>query len=314
MWRVNRLAEFWAWLPAFRAVAETESLRRASEKVHTSASALSRQISLIEDQIGVQLFAREGRGLRLTRNGQVLLDAVRVAMRLLDEGLVSVTRGSFAGPFRVMCPPHLAPMILRGMHDLRADNEGIVPHLITSQLPPEELNARLHRGELDAAVVYDHFEDDRLQAVPIMTSPCVVYCCDNHPLAAAPHAPSASEVLSQSFVGLASTAPKASFDGWPIGVERRRAALIEDVDAALDACRVGHHLIALPEILVALHPRTRMLKALDTFALQPVQLRLLRRRLIADDDLVEDFARRLQCYLPPVRRPVAPKPGPQPLR
>jgi len=302
------LAEFWAWWPAFRAVAETESLRRASEKVHTSASALSRQISLIEDQIGVQLFAREGRGLRLTRNGQVLLDAVRVAMRLLDEGLVSVPRVSFSGPFRVMCPPHLASMILRGIHDLRMDNEGIVPQLVTSQLPSEELNARLHRGELDAAVVYDHLEDDRLQALPIMSSPCQVYCCGNHPFVSA--MPSAADIQSQPFVGLGGTLPKPSFDGWPMGVDRRRAAMIEDVDAALDACRVGQCLIALPEIVVALHPRAHVLHPLEAFALQPVQLRLLRRRLIADDDVVQDFMRRLQYYLPPVLRPPLSTPQP----
>jgi DNA-binding transcriptional LysR family regulator len=87
MERHQRVWRLWNWLPAFRAAAEFESLQRAALAVSLSPSALSRSVSLLEEALGVPLFMRSPRGLRLTADGRELLVASRDAVRLIDEGL-----------------------------------------------------------------------------------------------------------------------------------------------------------------------------------------------------------------------------------
>lgn len=57
----------------FWAVAKDGNLTRAAAKLHVSQSALSKQIRLLEEQLGQALFSREGRTLKLTEAGQVAL-------------------------------------------------------------------------------------------------------------------------------------------------------------------------------------------------------------------------------------------------
>ena len=57
----------------FWAVAREGNLTRAAEKLHVAQSALSKQIRVLEDQLGQPLFARVGRTLKLTEAGQLAL-------------------------------------------------------------------------------------------------------------------------------------------------------------------------------------------------------------------------------------------------
>lgn len=59
-------------LRAFDAAARTLSVSRAAEQLHVTHGAVSRQLRLLEEQLGVTLFRREGRGLVLTAQGEQL--------------------------------------------------------------------------------------------------------------------------------------------------------------------------------------------------------------------------------------------------
>ena len=74
-------------LPAFRAVARTENLRAAAEELHLTHSAISQQIKLLEEQIGITLFDRRGRRVVLNAAGEALQRAVDPALDRIDEGL-----------------------------------------------------------------------------------------------------------------------------------------------------------------------------------------------------------------------------------
>ena len=67
----------------FWAVAKDGNLTRAARLLHVSQSALSAQIRHLEEQLGVPLFKREGRGLRLTEAGQI---AMMYAERIFSSG------------------------------------------------------------------------------------------------------------------------------------------------------------------------------------------------------------------------------------
>jgi len=77
----------WRWLPAFQAVASTQHLPTAAERMLVTVSALSRTIKHLEEQLGEPVFERVGRRLSLNERGRTLLEATEVAMRAVESGL-----------------------------------------------------------------------------------------------------------------------------------------------------------------------------------------------------------------------------------
>ena len=77
----------------FWMVAHEGSIAKASEKLHITPQTISGQLSLLEDNIGNRLFTREGRGLRLTETGRLVLS---YADEIFDLGreLGDVLRGN----------------------------------------------------------------------------------------------------------------------------------------------------------------------------------------------------------------------------
>lgn len=69
----------------FEAVARRGSLTRAAEELSVSPSAVSQQVKLLEQQMGVKLFRRDGRALSLTLEGEQLFQASSAAIRMLRE-------------------------------------------------------------------------------------------------------------------------------------------------------------------------------------------------------------------------------------
>ena len=69
----------------FEAVARRGTLTRASEELSVSPSAVSQQIKLLEQQLGVKLFRREARQLSLTLEGEQLFQTSTTALRMLRD-------------------------------------------------------------------------------------------------------------------------------------------------------------------------------------------------------------------------------------
>ncbi len=75
----------------FVAVAEAENvLRAATQKLHVSQPAVSRQIRDLEDELGVQLFERTGKAVNLTDAGRVFLREARAVLERTDEAVKNV--------------------------------------------------------------------------------------------------------------------------------------------------------------------------------------------------------------------------------
>lgn len=74
-------------LQTFIAAAHAQNLTRAAERLHLTVSALSHQIRLLEERIDCTLFVRGPRGLKLTAEGQRLLDNVAPHLEAIEEAL-----------------------------------------------------------------------------------------------------------------------------------------------------------------------------------------------------------------------------------
>lgn len=69
----------------FEAVARRKSVTRAAEELLVSPSAVSQQVKLLEQQLGIKLFRREGRSSSLTLEGEQLFKASSAAIRMLKD-------------------------------------------------------------------------------------------------------------------------------------------------------------------------------------------------------------------------------------
>ncbi|MFO1442540.1 LysR family transcriptional regulator [Bacillus sp. Bva_UNVM-123] len=69
----------------FIEVAKREHVTEAATELHVAQSAVSRQIFNLEDELGVNLFIREGRNVRLTPIGKIFLEYMQEAMSVIDN-------------------------------------------------------------------------------------------------------------------------------------------------------------------------------------------------------------------------------------
>src|SRR5690606_31640145 len=94
----------------FYEVALKGSLSAASESLHVAVSAISRQITSLEQDVGTALFQRSARGMVLTSAGEIRLRHVRRAMLEADAVLESIAalRGAELSPLRIACTQGLA--------------------------------------------------------------------------------------------------------------------------------------------------------------------------------------------------------------
>lgn len=89
----------------FFTVANEGSIRKAAEKLNLAASALSRRITQIEEDLGVPLFERHARGLRPTDAGQIYFDHARTTLRqeAWAIGEIEAIKDLRRGQIRVVC-------------------------------------------------------------------------------------------------------------------------------------------------------------------------------------------------------------------
>ncbi|MEM8750781.1 MAG: LysR family transcriptional regulator [Pseudomonadota bacterium] len=93
----------WDRLRIFHRVAKAGSFTHASEVLNLSQSAISRQVSALEGEVGVPLFHRHARGLILTEQGEILFQAASEVTEKLEQAASQLTdyRGAAKGPLRV---------------------------------------------------------------------------------------------------------------------------------------------------------------------------------------------------------------------
>lgn len=140
-------------LQTFMLVAEHSSFREAADQTLRSQSAISTQIKQLEAQIGVNLFHRTTRRVRITREGQELLQSVRRALHEVNVGLQRVYDAVDLrhGQVTLGCAPTIAAARLAAILAAFEQDYPKVQVVVREQLT-KDLFESVRRGHVDFAV------------------------------------------------------------------------------------------------------------------------------------------------------------------
>lgn len=139
-------------LRSFVAIAETGSFTAAAARVHRTQSAVSMQIKRLEDQLGRALFARDGRAVGLTRDGETLLVHARQILRLHLEALAAFDPDALSGEVTIGAPDDYASTFLPRILGCFAESHARVHVNVVCQ-PSTVLLRRLAERTVDLALV-----------------------------------------------------------------------------------------------------------------------------------------------------------------
>lgn len=243
------VAQFWDWVPAFRAVAEAEHLPTAGERLGLTASALSRSVRALEEALETPLFDRVGRRLALNAQGALMLTAVRDAMRLVHEGMLAVQGNRWQGPVRLVASSVWGPsLVLPALQQLRTAHPGLVPHWQSTPAGP--VDAALRQGQIDVALVQAAAVDPALHAVPLGCFAQGLFAGPHHPLVEAALAPVESDawwhrVQPWPFVQL-DDGDHCAVTDWPSAWPRQIACVVDHAQQVIDALHAAPWLALLP--------------------------------------------------------------------
>lgn len=175
-------------LRTIRAIQETGGLAKAADRLNITQSALSHQIKGLEEQVGVELFVRRSKPLRLSAAGQRLL---RLAERVLPEIEAAETefmalRTGKAGRLHIAIECHacfewLFPVLeqfRKAWPDVDVD--------IKAGVAFDALNA-LQREEVDLVISSDPEDLRDIDFTPLFDYQPVFVAASGHPLAAKPY-------------------------------------------------------------------------------------------------------------------------------
>ena len=150
-------------------VAELGSLSRAAERMHIAQPALSRQVRMLERELGMRMFDRHGRGMVLTESGQKVLHHAYRVLGELDEIRSVAAEGDtgLRGHLSVGLPPTVAVMLTLPLVTAMTERHPNSTLRVVSAYSRFLLDW-LRRGDIDLAVLYEVGAIRTLRTMPLL--------------------------------------------------------------------------------------------------------------------------------------------------
>ena len=164
----------------FKAIAESENISKAADSLFISQPALSKSLSLLEDELGCSLFNRVGRRLHLNDNGKTLLHYANGVDEIFKE-ITQHFKQKSSRTLSICGVGNFYPFLLKdyfkdGMRPIKLNitRDVLIPKILFS-------------GEADVAVADDYYlKDDEktgLRRIPVLFEQLLLSVPKTHPLA-----------------------------------------------------------------------------------------------------------------------------------
>ena len=185
----------------FIEVAKREHMTEAAEHLHIAQSAVSRQIAKLEEELGVHLFIREGRNVRLTPIGEIFLKHMEQAIQVIENAeqvikeYIDPERGTIQIGFVNTLALYILPTLISAFRKRYPD---VKFNLVQGSY--WEMKKEVLKGKINMALVAPvPMDDGRLTSKVLSTERIVVLLPINHPKASEKYL-RLSDLREESFI------------------------------------------------------------------------------------------------------------------
>ncbi|MDR3673637.1 MAG: LysR family transcriptional regulator [Holophaga sp.] len=173
----------------FLAVAEEQGICSAAKRLHISQPPLTRQIHQLEEDLGVQLLRRAGKGVEITPAGKVFQEGATEILALVRRTIQN-TQQSARGEIGQISIGFVDTMTFSRMpqtliQTFRTQCPNVTVDLVSGSTLP--LHESIEKQQISVAFVYERYNDTgELSYLPLMREPVVIAMPNTHPLARKP--------------------------------------------------------------------------------------------------------------------------------
>ncbi|MHB8912685.1 MAG: LysR family transcriptional regulator [Lysobacter sp.] len=238
-------------LQVFRCVAEAGGITRAAERLHRVPSNVSTRIRQLEEDLGVQLFLREGKRIVITPAGQVLLGYAERILALADDARAAVQDSTPRGRLGLGSMESTAATRLPGpLAEYHLRFPEVALELSTGST--RQLVAQVLDGKLDAAFAADPAHHERLESVAAFSEELVLAAEAGHPRIRSPKDLSRPTMLA---FGSGCTY-RRRFEEWfgASGADPERIIELASYHAILGCTVAGMGVALLPRAILDIFP------------------------------------------------------------
>ncbi|WP_336773584.1 LysR family transcriptional regulator [Paenibacillus sp. MMO-58] len=186
-------------LQYFLTVARLEHVTEAARHLHVTQSSLSKTIQRLEEDLGVPLFDRVGRKLRLNESGSRFLLRAERALFELDQGKQELNDLSSSEQGTIELAVNTASMLPNILREFRKKKPNIQFHV--QMLTTQEMVAHLHRGDIDFCLSSPPLEGEDIECRIMYRDPILLAVPKSHRLAGRSSV-SLPELKDEWFVGV----------------------------------------------------------------------------------------------------------------
>jgi DNA-binding transcriptional LysR family regulator len=236
----------------FQRVAAEMSFTRAAEVLNMAQPPLSRQIKMLEEEMGVELFERVGRGIKLTEAGRYFLDQTDLMLKKLSETVQATQRVGRKEKRRVGIG--FVPSVLYGympgfIRQLRALDQSIEISLV-EMITLQQFEA-LKTGRIDIGIGRILLSDPEIERLVLWEERLIVALPKEHDLAKCTTL-SIEQLIPEALI-LYPARPRPSYADYVLDIFRQQGGVpeqiqeVNELQTALGLVAAGFGLAIVPE-------------------------------------------------------------------
>jgi LysR family transcriptional regulator, cyn operon transcriptional activator len=240
----------------FLDLVETQHLTKSADRLFVTQSTISHALKLLEDELGVLLFDRLGRNLRLSRSGHSFSTYAARALQELEAGRMAMANLSNmqAGCVKIgVIPTFLSSLIPQVVAEFTSLYSKV--DIVIEDLRADTIERNLLDGQLDIGLAFHPATQSEIDSESLFSERMLAVFSRHHPLAKLKRVN--LRVLSQYQLALLPTSYvtrrmiDTAFKN--AGLSPKVSVQMESIDALISTCIAPHLVTIVPERAVAGH-------------------------------------------------------------